>query len=256
MHLLNVTFGASTMNPKFAVTFLLAFSLVFGTLMVAVHADEQALPTTVVPVPHEGTMPRHESFNERAKQGNVDLVLIGDSITQGWEGNGAKDVWAKYYTKRNAMNLGIGGDRTQHVLWRLDHGNVDSISPKLAVLMIGTNNSNGSDNTAEEIGAGITAIVKKLREKLPQTKVLILAIFPRGPMPNPQREKNAKASEIASTVADNKMVFFLDIGPKFLDPDGTLTKEIMPDYLHLSPAGYEIWASATEPMVAKLMGEK
>ena len=152
--------------------------------------------------------------------------------------------------------MGIGGDRTQHVLWRLDHGNLDGISPKLAVLMIGTNNSNGKDNTAEEIGAGIQAIVKSLRAKSPKTKVLILAIFPRGEKPNPQREKNARASQIASELADSKDVYFLDIGSKFLTPDGTLTKEIMPDYLHLSPQGYEIWADAIEPNVAKLLGEK
>ena len=200
-------------------------------------------------------MARHNAFNERIKQGNVDLVFIGDSITQGWEGAG-KDVWAKHYAKRNAVNLGIGGDRTQHVLWRLDNGNIDGISPKLAVLMIGTNNSNGMDSTAEEIGAGIQAIVKKLREKLPQTKVLILAVFPRGEKPSPQREKNATASEIASQLADNENVYYLDIGPKFVADDGTLSKEIMPDLLHLSPKGYEIWAEAIEPKVAELMGEK
>jgi beta-glucosidase len=141
-------------------------------------------------------------------------------------------------------------------LWRLDHGNIDGISPKLAVLMIGTNNSNGADNTGEEIGAGIEAIVKKLRQKLPQTKVLVLAIFPRGEKPGPQREENAKASQIASKLADNQNVFYLDIGDKFLAPDGTLTKEIMPDYLHLTAKGYEIWAESIEPMVAQLMGEK
>lgn len=217
---------------------------------------EDKVPTTVQPVPREGGwVQRHESFNNRVKQGNVDLLLIGDSITQGWEGAG-KDAWAKHYGKRNAVNLGIGGDRTQHVLWRLDNGNIEGISPKLAVLMIGTNNSNGNDNTAEEIGAGITAIVKKLREKLPNTKVLILAVFPRGEKPNPQREKNAAASAIAAKLADDKMVYFLDIGPKFLTPEGNLTKEIMPDYLHLSPAGYTIWAEAIEPKVAELMGEK
>ena len=109
----------------------------------------------MVPVPRDGgRLDRHEKFNERVKQGNVDLMFIGDSITQGWEGAG-KDAWDKHYGKRNAVNLGIGGDRTQHVLWRLDNGNIDGISPKLAVLMIGTNNSNGNDNTAEEIGAGI-----------------------------------------------------------------------------------------------------
>ena len=217
-------------------------------------AKEQ--PSTLVPVPREGAqMARHEKFNERVKQGNVDLIFIGDSITQGWEGAG-KDAWEKHYTKRNAVNLGIGGDRTQHVLWRLDHGNIDGIKPKLAVLMIGTNNSNRDDNTAEEIGAGIQAIVNKLREKLPETKVLVLAVFPRGDKPNPQREKNAKASEIAAKLADNQTVYYLDIGPKFLDAEGTLSKDIMPDLLHLSPKGYEIWAESIEPSVAQLMGEK
>ena len=122
--------------------------------------------------------------------------------------------------------------------------------------MIGTNNSNGDTNTAEEIGAGIEAIVKKLRAKLPETKVLILAVFPRGEKPSAQREKNAKASQIAARSADEKMVFYLDIGDKFLAADGTLSKEIMPDLLHLSPQGYEIWATSIEPLVARLMGEK
>jgi beta-glucosidase len=234
---------------------LIAFALATAALAHRAAADDN-VPSTLKPVPREGAqLARHEAINERIKQGNVELIFIGDSITQGWEGAG-KDVWAKYYAKRNAANLGIGGDRTQHVLWRLDHGNIDGISPKLAVLMIGTNNSNGSDNTAEEIGAGITAIVNKLREKLPNTKVLILAVFPRGAKPDAQREKNAKASEIAAKGADDKMVYYLDIGPKFLGADGTLSKDIMPDFLHLTPKGYEIWAESIEPQVAQLLGEK
>lgn len=234
---------------------LLACGLVCAALAPCALGEDK-LPTTLQPVPRDGAlMKRHESFNQRIKEGPVDLILIGDSITQGWEGAG-KDVWAKHYTPRNAVNLGIGGDRTQHVLWRLDHGNIDGIKPKLAVLMIGTNNSNANDNTAEEIGAGIAGIVKKLRERLPQTKVLILAVFPRGASPNPQREKNAKASEIAAKLADDKMVYYLDIGPKFLAADGTLSKDIMPDLLHLSPKGYEIWAESIEPTVAQLMDEK
>ncbi len=151
---------------------------------------------------------------------------------------------------------GIGGDRTQHVLWRLENGNIDGVKPKAAVLMIGTNNSNGRDHTAEEIADGIKAIVAKLRKELPETKILLLAIFPRGEKPNPQREKNAKASKLASEVADNKTVHFLDIGDKFLSADGSLSKEIMPDYLHLSPKGYQIWAEAIEAKVAELMADK
>lgn len=203
---------------------------------------------------------RHFAVNERVKQGNVDLIFIGDSITHSWE-NAGKELWEKYYTKRNAVNMGFSGDRTQHVLWRLDNGNIDGISPKAAVIMIGTNNSNGTDNTPEEITDGVIAICKKLRDKLPKTKILLLAIFPRGEKPDAQRERIANANEIASTIADSKldpedMIYYLDIGPKFLEPDKSISKEIMPDFLHLTPKGYEIWAEAIEPKLAELMGER
>ncbi len=198
---------------------------------------------------------RHNAVNERVKQGNVDLIFIGDSITHSWEGGG-KELWAKYYAPRNAVNMGFSGDRTQHVLWRLKNGEIDGISPKAAVIMIGTNNSNGNDNTAEEIADGIIAICKKLRKELPKTKILLLAIFPRGPKPSPQREKNAKASELAGKIADGKMIHYLDIGPKLLEPDKSLSKEIMPDYLHPNAKGYKIWVEAIEPKLKDLMGEK
>lgn len=203
----------------------------------------------------KGFEARHNKFNERIKQGNVDLVFIGDSITQGWEGAG-KEVWAKNYASRNAVNLGIGGDRTQHVIWRLQNGNLDGVEPKVAVVMIGTNNSNGKDHTGQEIGEGIVEVVKTIQKKSPKTKVLILGIFPRGEKPNPQREKNAEASAVAAKLAEDKQVFYLDIGPKFLTEDGTLSKEIMPDLLHLSPKGYQIWADAIEPKLKELLGEK
>jgi len=198
---------------------------------------------------------RNDAVNERVKQGNVDLLMIGDSITHGWEGGGKK-LWDKYYEPRNAVNMGFGGDRTQHVLWRLEHGHLKGISPKLAVLMIGTNNSNGNDNTAEEIADGIIAICKKLRAECPKMKILILAIFPRGPEPSEQRQKNAKASLLASKIADGKMIHYLDINDKFLTEEGFLTKKIMPDYLHPNEVGYKIWAEAIEPKVAELMGDE
>lgn len=209
----------------------------------------------IVPVPRDPNwMKRHDSFNERVKQGNADLLFIGDSITQGWERAG-KAVWDEYYTKRNAVNLGIGGDRTQHVLWRLDHGNIDGIQPKLAVLMIGTNNS--GNNTSEQIAAGLKAIVEKLRTKLPDTKVLVLAIFPRGPNKDDTKRKvNEGANAIIEKMADGKMVHYLDIGPKFLATDGTLSKEVMPDLLHLNDQSYRTWAESIEPKVKELLGEK
>jgi beta-glucosidase len=268
-------------------------------------ANEKAAATAVVPqntattpVVHKGMEARIDKITARAKEGDVDLVFIGDSINQGWEGSG-KEVWNKFYGERKAMNCGIGGDRTQHVLWRLDQGNIDGIHPKLAVIMIGTNNSNGNDNTAEEIGEGIKAIVGKVREKWPDTKILLLGIFPRGAYSDAQlekgvmaqlkrdatkkgddpekidtsdmpakiaaarevtmkqREKNAKASEIASKLADNKMIFYMDIGPKFMDAEGTtIPDDVMPDHLHPNAKGYEIWAEAIEPKVKELMGEK
>jgi lysophospholipase L1-like esterase len=195
---------------------------------------------------------RHASILERVKEGNVDLILLGDSINHGWENDG-KEVFEKYYGHRNAVNMGFGGDRTEHVLWRLDNGEVDGISPKVVSLMIGTNNA--GDNTAEEIGAGIIAIVKKLREKLPDTKVLLLAIFPRNEKPGELRDKLAKASAIASEIADGDMIHYLDIGKVFLTEDGTLTKEIMPDALHPNAYSYGLWAAAVEPKIAELMGE-
>ncbi len=220
---------------------------------------EKENPTQAVPLqlPNEaaGWMGAHEKINARVKQGNVGLIFIGDSITQGWELPGNKDVWEKFYGRRNAVNLGISRDRTQHILWRLEHGNLDGISPKLAVVMTGTGNADRSET--EETPAGVKAVVDKLREKLPNTKVLLLGIFPRGPDNSYHlRQVNAKVNESLAKMGDDKMVFYLDIGRNFLAADGTLSKEVMPDLAHPSAKGYEIWAEAIEPTVARLMGEK
>jgi len=213
----------------------------------------------------EWWMPRHQRVLERIEQGNVNLIMVGDSITQGWDRNG-QGVWDQYYARRGSVNLGFSGDRTQHVLWRLDNGEIDGINPKLAILMIGTNNSNS--DTAEEIADGIKAISAKIRAKLPRTKILIQAIFPRAAGNRTQRElvehgatlndqwaKNIEASKLASEIADNKMIFYEDINRHFLDESGVLTRDVMPDLLHLSADGYRIWAQAIEPTVQKLMGE-
>jgi lysophospholipase L1-like esterase len=228
-------------------------ALVALLLLCPTVADEPQ-HDAVKPVPREGNwMLRHERMNERVKQGNVDLVFIGDSITQGWEGAG-RAVWEKFYSQRNAVNLGIGGDRTQHVLWRLQNGNLEGISPKLAVVMIGTNNS--GSNTPQQIADGIKAILDELQKRCPKTKVLLLGIFPRGETPeDPRRKVNEATNQIIAKYADNERVFYLDIGPKFLDDDGTLSREIMPDLLHLNQKSYTIWAESIEPLVKKLMGE-
>ncbi len=208
------------------------------------------------PRPDEWWQKRHGGMNSNvvALAQKAQVLFIGDSITQGWEGEG-KAVWARYYAHRNAINLGIGGDRTQHVLWRLDHGNLDGLKPKAAVVMIGTNNSNGEDNTVEQIADGIAAIVRKLRERLPDTKVLLLPIFPRSENPSPQRGKVLQVNQIVQKLADEKSVFWIDFGHRFLASDGTIPRDLMPDYLHLSPKAYGIWAETLETRLASILGD-
>jgi len=241
-------------NIRWFATFVL-----FAALCAAASAKDAAPnpATTPAPRPDAWWQQRHKAMNDRVQKGNVDLIFIGDSITHGWEGAGKK-VWEKYYAGRNAVNLGIGGDQTCHVLWRLEHGNIDGIAPKLAVIMIGTNNAGHSPHqTPEQIADGVKAIVERLRAKLPDTKILLLGIFPRGADgQDPIRQINEKANAIFSKLADERTVFYLDIGPKFLKDDGTLPRDVMPDLLHPNAKGYEIWAEAIEPSVAKLMGEK
>ena len=211
--------------------------------------------SAVQPVPKSGGwMDRHNSFNTNAAKGGWELLMIGDSITHGWEGHGKK-IWAEYYADRKALNLGIGGDRTEHVLWRLDNGNVDGLTPKAAVIMIGTNNYR--DNSAQEIADGITAIVQNLNAKMPEMNILILAIFPRFPEATHEKRIMLKeASELVSKLADGKRIHYLNINEAFLTKDGELTKEVMPDFLHPHEAGYRMWAEALEPTLAKLLGEK
>jgi len=225
-----------------------------GILFTLTLAAAEKQHSATKPVPRGGGWTkRHESFNKRVAKGECDLIFIGDSITQGWEGRG-KNVWAKFYGKRNAVNLGIGGDRTQHVIWRLDNGNLKNITPKAAVIMIGTNNA--GSNTSQQIADGVEAIVKQLRNKTPKTQILLLAVFPRGANPADKRRKvNEGANAIFKKLADGKHVHYLDIGPKFLEKDGTLTRKIMPDLLHLSEAGYTIWAESIEAKLKELMGE-
>lgn len=211
-----------------------------------------------------GWIQRNASFNARAKQGreqgDIGVIFLGDSITQGWETNG-KGTWESRYASRQAVNLGIGGDRTQHVLWRIEHGNLEGLgkpekghAPTLVVLMIGTNNL-GSDSP-EQIAGGIGAIVESLGKRLPGTPVLLLGVFPRGEhAADPARERIAEINRRAAKLADGKRVTFLDIGARFVGADGSISKEIMPDFLHLSPKGYEIWGEAIEPDVKRLLGE-
>ncbi|MEZ0218109.1 MAG: platelet-activating factor acetylhydrolase IB subunit [Rariglobus sp.] len=210
-----------------------------------------ANPATA-PVPRNDWMEQHESFNAVAQKGGVDVVFLGDSITHGWCTVG-RHIWDERFVPLKAVNFGIRGDRTQHVLWRVQNGNFAGITPKVVVLMIGTNNSTGSD-TAEQIAEGVEAIVKEIMKRSPATKVLLLGVFPRAEKPDsPARVKIAAINAILAKLDDGEKVVFLDMGEKFLQPDGTLTRDIMPDLLHLSPVGYQIWADAIQEKLPALL---
>lgn len=243
----------------------------FSILAVAVtglasSAFAEAPPNyAVMPVLHPGTEKRHESFNEISKKGEAQIVFLGDSITHGWESKG-RAVWEKYWAPLQAANFGIGGDRTEHVLWRLQHGNYDGLKPKLTVLMIGTNNTGHQGRaqkeldgavyqcTAEQTAAGVKQIVGTLKEKCPGMKILILGIFPRGPdAADKLRQQNEATNALISKLADGSTVHYLDIGRTFLTPEGVLSKDIMPDLLHPNEKGYELWAQAIESRVKELL---
>ncbi len=243
----------------------IAFSIV--TLCFAVVCVAEAVRNLAVdPKPRAGGwMKRHESFNEISQKGEAQLVFLGDDITQQWESNG-KEAWANTWAPLKAANFGIGGDRTEHVIWRLQHGNFDGLKPRLIVLMIGTNNTGHQGRPVAEHGGvsytsspaqtaeGVKMILDILGKKMPETKVLLLGIFPCGATKEDKvRQQNLATNNLLAGFADGKRVHFIDIGNAFLQPDGILSKEIMPDFLHLNVKGYEMWADAIEGKVKELM---
>ncbi len=218
--------------------------------------DHYHVHSAVLPIHRNGTgwwKNRHQQKNKLAASRSHDLIFIGDSITHSFE-NGGKQVWKKYYSHRNALNLGFSGDRTEHVLWRLNNGNLrKQKNAKVVVLMIGTNNTGHSKQNPDKTAEGIKMILSNLRARCPKAKVLLLGVFPRGVQPShPLRKINVAVNERISKLADGEQVHFLDISDKFLDEKGVLTKEIMPDALHPQQKSYQIWAEAIEPTLIKL----
>jgi lysophospholipase L1-like esterase len=197
--------------------------------------------------------PRHEGFVERAKQGNIDLLLHGDSITDWWVQNEEnKAVFEKYFGNIKTANFAVAGDTTQGVLWGLHNGEGQGFQPKAVMLMIGTNNTGGS--TAPEIAAGIGAVILEMKTNFPEAKILLLAIFPRGLPGDAVRDKIAQVNKLIARLDDQKRVFFLDIGSKFLDERGVfLADSFRPDNLHPQAKGYDIWGQAVQAKLAELM---
>lgn len=188
-------------------------------------------------------------------RGNIQLVFLGDSITQGWESDG-RPVWDQYYAKRRPANFGMNLDTTQNLLWRIQHGNLQGIHPHLVILLIGINNASRG-TSAQELAGGVEAVVRHLRFALPRSKLLVLGIFPSGEQPDhPRRLKAREANVLMRETVDRHMSFFLDIGDVFLNADGTISRTIMPDFLHMSLRGYQLWAEAIESSVQRLLKEE
>jgi lysophospholipase L1-like esterase len=206
----------------------------------------------------DGWIPRHEaklaSISEAAAAKRpIDLVFIGDSITEHWERDG-KAVWARHYAKYNALDLGFGGDHTENVLWRLQHGEIDGFRPKVAVVMIGTNNTGDRQEDPRTTAAGIRRILDEIRARQPETRILLLAVFPRDQQPTSAlRRLNDRVNAIISGDADGRHIFFLDIGAALTNADGTLSRDVMPDLLHPDDKGYDIWATQMEPTLLQLL---
>jgi lysophospholipase L1-like esterase len=193
---------------------------------------------------------RHDKFLRRAGEGSVEILFLGDSITEGW-GNNA--IWRERYTPQRAANFGIGGDTTQNVLWRVTHGEVDGLAPKVVVLMIGTNNFGLHDDGPEDVARGVAAIVHELTRRLPDSKILLLGMFPRDEQPGTDHRKRIEeANKRIACLDDGSTVRYLDLGPKLTREDGTIDPAIMPDYLHLSEAGYKIWADEMAGLLDEL----
>ncbi len=231
----------------------------------AAVADAKPLPTTLVPCTQDRDFPiydwakRHAAVTQLAADRKASLVFIGDSITQMFGGEPhdrsqpGKDVWEKFYAKRSVANLGFGYDYLENTLWRLRHGELDGAKAKVVVMHIGTNNA--GKNTPEEIALGVGTLLDEIRQRQPQAHVILMAIFPRGPKPDAMRAKLDTTNKLLAQFASAGRVTFLDIGAKFLQPDGTITREVMGDFLHPSAKGYEIWAEAIEPLLVSLLGE-
>jgi lysophospholipase L1-like esterase len=219
--------------------------------------------TAIIPQLNPQFTRAHSNFVEIAKKGDIDVLFMGDSITDWWDSPGrgqgtngviplgGKAVFEKHFGSMKVANFGIAGDTTQGVLWRLQNGEGEGFKPKAVMLMIGTNNT--SRNSPPEIAVGVANVVFQLRKDFPDAKILLLAVFPRSGPTSKVRGQIDEINKVISALHDNQHVFYMDIGSKFLAEDGSIPKDIMSDGLHPTSKGYEIWAEAVHDTLAGLL---
>ncbi len=238
-----------------------------ATWLLAQSPSTRPANTAIVPVPKleqdcYDWYERHAEVLKAKDQINPEIVLIGDSITHFWGGepafkihNGPK-AWQEAFGQRRVLNLGFGWDRTQNVLWRLDHGEFDGLKPRWVILNIGTNNFSGTrnarENTPAEVAEGIAAICQRIRAKSPESRIILMGVFPRGQKATEGfRARIRRLNELLAEFAKGSGMTFLDIGGKMVDEDGSIPRQIMGDFCHPTEQGYAIWAEAIKKAIAE-----
>ena len=248
---------------KFPTIQLSTFLLISSLSPIPIQAETARLPASLTPNPRMITYPwmnlskwyeLHAEDVALATEGKAPLVFIGDSITQGWNGAG-RAHWEKHFAPLGAVNFGIGGDTTQNLLWRLKYGATEKLTPKAVMLLIGTNNLSFTRDEPETIAAGIIAVIDALKVSYPNADLLLIGVFPRGQeADHPARDKIKRMNAIISKVETQEHVTYMDITDQLLESDGSLSREVMPDFLHLSDEGYRRWTEAILPWISARVG--
>jgi lysophospholipase L1-like esterase len=226
----------------------------------------ETVNTAIIPVPKleedcYDWWERHEQVLRIQAEIDPEIVLIGDSITHFWGGEprsdniqGAPEAWHSVFAPYRVLNMGFGWDRTQNVLWRLDHGELHGLTPRTVVVLIGTNNTseteNARANAPEEIAEGLRAICDRIETLAPQANIVVMAVLPREQQhDHPRRKHIAETNALYAELAKERGYAFVDIGPQLLESDGTLSQETAPDFCHLTELGYRRWADALRPLL-------
>ena len=237
------------------------FALVLSLIILFVSANAQKQNSAVIPAHHldkKGWRERHEHILEKVRTSDPKLIMIGNSITHALDDPDRKILWDMYLNDLDAVNMGISGDRTENVIWRLQNGYLEGIHPKVATLLIGTNNTDGNHylevSTPEELAEGIWKICSIIREKLPETEIILLGILPYGYKPNHRDELNKATNKIISGFPEkDSKIHYYDLGYLFLEEDGSVNGKLMPDYLHPNLEGDILIFKTLSPIVTELL---
>lgn len=237
------------------ITGLLAISLVVWSTLVSCASAGDTERMTAIETFKTQKDPfykmMHDEFSRQSKEGKINLLFIGDSITFGWTAQG-KAVWDREFAGWKTANFGVPGDTTAGVLWRITHGEISGLNPKAIVLLIGTNDlTEGTLPTT--IAENVGRIIDEFKKISPDARIVIVGVLPRGRGEQDSYRKEIKIlNDLLAKFADGATIRYLDFGAKLLTPQKTVSEEMLPDFLHLSDKGYEMWANGLRPLLSDL----